>query len=227
MRYSSYIVTALALAGSALARPDGVGGHHDHGAHHADHGAAAAPATGYQEPVSGYEAQADPVYSAPASGYGAPASGYGAPASGYGQPSYEEPTSGYGAPSGFENTAPAEAGGLDLSTLLIPILIIAGLALLFPSVTSVEVRKRRDVSGDESPMSNMIERVQDMYMAVLQSEECLERVACEVGGLAEDAGISKSLTKTAQTFVPKKYQKMMTKFNHGKDCSKNNKCGLF
>ena len=44
-------------------------------------------------------------------------------------------------------------------------------------------------------MSNMIERVQDMYMAVLQSEECLERVACEVGGLAEDAGISKSLTK--------------------------------
>ena len=44
-------------------------------------------------------------------------------------------------------------------------------------------------------MSNMVERVQDMYMAVLQSEECLERVACEVGGLAEDAGISKSLTK--------------------------------
>ena len=36
-------------------------------------------------------------------------------------------------------------------------------------------------------MSNMVERVQDMYMAVLQSEECLERVACEVGGLAEDA----------------------------------------
>ena len=49
--------------------------------------------------------------------------------------------------------------------------------------------------SDESPMSNMVERVQDMYMAVLQSEECLERVACEVGGLAEDAGISKSLTK--------------------------------
>lgn len=44
-------------------------------------------------------------------------------------------------------------------------------------------------------MSNMIERVQDMYMAVLQSEECMERVACEVGGLAADAGISKSLTK--------------------------------
>jgi len=225
MRYSSYIVTALALAGSALARPDGVGGHHDHGGHHADHGAAAAPAplTGYSEPVSGYEAQADPAYSAPASGYGEPASGYGQPQTGYGAPSASG--SGY-ADQGFE-TAPAEAGGLDLSTLLIPILIIAGLALLFPSVTSVAVRKRRDVDGDESPMSNMVERVQDMYMAVLQSEECLERVACEVGGLAEDAGISKSLTKASASFLPKKYSKMMNKFNHGKDCSKNNKCGLF
>ena len=142
MRYSSYIVTALALAGSALARPDGVGGHHDHGGHHTDHGAvsAPAPATGYQEPVSQYQAQPDPAYSAPSTGYAQPASGYGQPASGYGD--YQD----------YEQTAPAEAGGLDLSTLLIPILIIAGLALLFPSVTEVAVgskRKRRAVTGGE------------------------------------------------------------------------------
>ena len=149
MRYSSYIVTALALAGSALARPDGVGGHHDHGGHHTDHGAvsAPAPATGYQEPVSQYQAQPDPAYSAPSTGYAQPASGYGQPASGYGQPA-----SGYGDYQDYEQTAPAEAGGLDLSTLLIPILIIAGLALLFPSVTEVAVgskRKRRAVTGGE------------------------------------------------------------------------------
>jgi hypothetical protein len=176
--------------------------------------------------VSGYEAQTNTGYTAPASGYGEPATGYGAPASGYGPPS--GPT---GYDQGYGETAPAEAGGLDLSTLLIPILIIAGLALLFPQVTEVAVnsggRKRRDVSGDESPMSNMIERVQDMYMAVLQSEECMERVACEVGGLAADAGISKSLTKASEAFLPKKYNKMMKNFNHGKDCSKNNKCGMF
>lgn len=223
MRYSSYIVTALALAGSALARPDGVGGHHDHGGHHTDHGAvsAPAPASGYAEPASAYEAQPDSGYAAPSGGYAQPsASGY---QPGYEQ--YEQTAPGY---EQYEQTAPAEAGGLDLSTLLIPILIIAGLALLFPSVTSVDVnRKRRDVDGDENPMSNMIERVQDMYMAVLQSEECLERVACEVGGLADDAGFSKSLTKTSEAFLPKKYNKMMKKFNHGKDCSKNNKCGLF
>ena len=28
-------------------------------------------------------------------------------------------------------------------------------------------------------------------------------------------------------FAPKKYAKMMKSFNHGKDCKKNNKCGLF
>ena len=41
----------------------------------------------------------------------------------------------------------------------------------------------------------MVERVQDMYMALMESEECMERIACEMGGLAEDVGISKSMTK--------------------------------
>jgi len=81
--------------------------------------------------------------------------------------------------------------------------------------------------GKDCSKNNMIERVQDMYMAVLQSEECMERVACEVGGLAADAGISKSLTRASEAFLPKKYNKMMKNFNHGKDCSKNNKCGVF
>ena len=48
---------------------------------------------------------------------------------------------------------------------------------------------------DESPAANMVERIQDMYMALMESEECMERIACEIGGLAGDAGISKSMTK--------------------------------
>merc|ERR1711892_1205999 len=85
--------------------------------------------------------------SAPASGYGAPAPSYGAP-----EPSYEEP---------------------DLTPIIIGILVLTGLSLLFPTyVTLTAVRRKREARGtqDESPMSNMIERVQDMYMAVLQSE---------------------------------------------------------
>merc|ERR1712073_96669 len=42
-----------------------------------------------------------------------------------------------------------------------------------------------------------------------ESEECMERVACEMGGLVEDAGISKSMTKMVEKFAPKKYAKMM------------------
>ena len=52
-----------------------------------------------------------------------------------------------------------------------------------------------EIFSDESPASNMIERAQDMYMAILESEECIERVVCELGGLVEDAGYSKQMTK--------------------------------
>merc|ERR1711881_177303 len=158
----------------------------------------------------------------PASGYGAPAPSYGAP-----EPSYEEPAQEYAAAPSY---GAAEAVVPDLTPIIIGILVLTGLSLLFPTyVTLTSVRRKRSAEStqDENPMSNMIERVQDMYMAVLQSEECMERVACEVGGLAEDAGISKSLTKASEAFLPKKYTKMMKNFNHGKDCSKNNKCGLF
>lgn len=41
----------------------------------------------------------------------------------------------------------------------------------------------------------MIERFQDIYMSVLESEQCMERIVCEIGGLAEDAGLDKKMTK--------------------------------
>jgi len=202
-----YLVIAVCI-GSALARPDGAGhhGHHDHSQ------AAAAPATGYQQPATGY--------SEPASGY-EQSSGYAAP-SGYDQQSYD---SGYGA-TGYSSGygVAEESSGLDLNMLIIPMLIIAGLALLFPSVTTVAVRKKRDV--DEVSENSLLGRVQDIYMSVVQSEECMERVACEVGGIVDDAGISKNLMNVAGGFVPMKYSKMMKSFSNAKDCHKI-KCGLF
>jgi len=218
MRYTRYLAVALALAAPCAARPDGVGGHHgDHGAgvHHVEHGASAAGSA----PAAGY---AQPAYEEPAPSYDV----------GYEQPTYATGASGASADYGYESyeaSAPGygeveTAAGFDLSTLLVPILIIAGLALLFPSVRDVEVRKRRE-AGDSSENS-LVERVQDIYMAVVESEECMERVACEVGGIAADAGINKGMTKVAESFVPKKYQKMMKNFNSAKDCHKI-KCGSF
>lgn len=49
---------------------------------------------------------------------------------------------------------------------------------------------------ESSPLNDIVERVNDIYMAVVESEECMERVACEIGGLANDVGLQEnSLTK--------------------------------
>merc|ERR1712045_318925 len=137
--------------------------------------------------------------SAPAggSGYAAPASSYGAPAQSYSEPSpsYEQPADGYGAPSSYDYQASGYGGeeeAFPISTLIIPILIIAGLSLLFPTITTVSVRKRRSADADVNPMTDVVERVNDIYSSVVASEECMERIACEVGGLAADVGLTQS-----------------------------------
>ena len=136
-----YLVIA-ALIGSAMARPDGAGGHHGGGHHGGHHSApaAAAPSTGYEQPATGYEQ---------------PATGYEQPSSGYAEPAYEQTgyDSGYDYPAATGRYAPAPAdSGIDMNMILIPILIIAGLALLFPSVTTVPVntmRRRRSAEEGE------------------------------------------------------------------------------
>lgn len=205
-----YLIVALCV-GTALARPDGAGhgGHHDHG-----HAApAAAPSSGYQEPSAGYQ---EPAYQEPA---------YAAAPSGYEQPAYE---SGYGAPTGGYSSYDAvqePSNGLNLNLIIIPILIIAGLALLFPSVTTVAVKRKRSAEEEVSGNS-LVDRVQDIFMSVVESEECMERIACEMGGIVADAGLSKNIFTMAEAVTPVKYTKMMKKFSSGKDCHKI-KCGGF
>merc|ERR1712130_1035771 len=194
-----------AIYPNALYRRDG-GGSHSH--------SSSSSSSSYGAP--------EPSYSAPAPSYGAPEPSYGAP-----EPSYGAPEASYGAPSyGYEEAS----AGLDLTSILIPILALLGLSLLFPTFVTINGtgRRKRDVMDeDESTTSNMINRVQDMYMAIMESEECIERVVCELGGLVEDAGYSKQMTRSLELFAPKKYAKMMKSFNKGKDCTKNNKCGIF
>lgn len=222
MKYFGVFV-AFGLVGSSFARPDGAGGHHGHHGH-ASAAAVAAPAAaasgGYQEPAydqsSGYDYAAAPTGGS--GGYAAAATGY--ESSGYETSGYDVGNSGYGAVE--------QDSGFNLSMLIIPILIIAGIALLFPSVQVVPVtanRKRRSAE-DEVSGNSLVDRVQDIFMAVMESEECFERVACELGGLANDVGISKNMMTAAAQFVPKKYTKMTKQFNNPKNCHKI-KCGSF
>jgi len=193
------------------------GGSHSHSSSSSSYGA---PEPSYGAP--------EPSYGAPEPSYSAPSPSYSAPAPSYSQPSsYDAPEPSYGAPDSSYGEASA-GGGLDLTSILIPILALLGLSLLFPTFVTINgTGRRKREAGDDSAAANVVERIQDMTMALMESEECMERIACEMGGLAEDVGISKSMTKMVEKFAPKKYAKMMKTFNHGKDCKKNNKCGLF
>ena len=173
----TYYVICLLLDFSENACPDGNGGHgNDHG-HLAEH-AAAPPSSGYVEPApaSSYAAPAasyssastsygapdagygapDAGYGAPSTGYGAPDAGYGAPDAGYGAPDtgYGAPDYGYGAPSAGYGEAESVGGGgiagtgLPFASIIIPIMIIAGLALLFPSTVTVPVGRKKRSAGE-------------------------------------------------------------------------------
>ena len=101
---------------------------------------APAPAPSYSAPAPSYSAPA-PSYSAPAASYAAPSSSYGAPAASYGAPEAS-----YGAPTYVEEDT---GKGIDLTSIIIPILALIGLSLLFPTYVSLTtVRKKR--SADEA-----------------------------------------------------------------------------
>jgi hypothetical protein len=160
------------------------------------------------------------------SGYGAPAVSYEEPAASYGAPadSYGAPADSYGASVGYEE----DVGLPDLTPIIVGILVLTGLSLLFPTFVSLSsVRRKRDADDDVNPMNDVVERVNDIYGAVVQSEECLERIACEIGGLANDVGLTQSpVTKIAAGFVPTKYKAYYKQFQSGKNCQKI-KCGTF
>merc|ERR1712027_74512 len=160
--------------------------------------------------VNGARVRRDDAYGAPEPDtYGAPAETYGAPAESYGVTAPE-----YGA---------AETG-LDLTTIIIPLLALLGPFLLFPTyVTLTTVRRKRE-AVDESSEVSAVARMMDMYQAIMESEECLERVACDVGAMASDAGLDTSLASVASVMVPSKYSKLMKQFGAAKNCKKI-KCG--
>lgn len=106
---------------------------------------APAPAPSYSAPAPSYSAPA-PSYTAPASSYSAPSTSYAAPSSSYGAPaaSYGAPEVSYGGTVYEEDTGK----GIDLTSIIIPILALIGLSLLFPTYVSLTtVRKKR--SGDQ------------------------------------------------------------------------------
>ena len=72
--------------------------------------------------------------------------------------------------------------------MAVPLVAIGGLALLSPLALG---RKRRDldaVEGKSEPdaVDRLRARVTDIYSDVVTSEECIERLVCELGSVAKN-----------------------------------------
>jgi len=83
--------------------------------------------------------------------------------------------------------------------------------------------RKREVGAEDESL-NLVDRIQDMYMAIVESEECIERVACQVGALAQQAGIDGKLSAMAMMMAPAKYTKYVKQFAMPSHCEKI-KCG--
>jgi len=230
------VAAAAAAEGVSIQKRDGAHGHGGHSAAAPSSGyGAPAPASSYgaPAPASSYGAPAAAPassYGAPADSYGAPADSYGAPDTGYGAPDtgYGAPDAGYGAPAAPSyGGAPAPAGpttvvtqpsGPGILPFIAAILAIVGLALLFPGVVNVG-RKKRSLAEETNPINDIVERVNSVYGAVLQSEECMEKIACELGGMAKDLSAS-PVASLVEPFVPQKYSQYYKQFKAGKNCEK-------
>jgi len=97
---------------------------------------------------------------------------------------------------------------------------------LFPQFVNVDVKRRkRNAAEDANPMTDVVERVNEIYNSVITSEQCMERIACELGGLASDVGLKESpMAKMADLFVTAKYKPYYKQFKSGQNCEKI-KCG--
>ena len=147
---SGRLINDDGLPDHVLYKRDGGSHSHSHSSSSSGYGAPeptySAPSPSYSAPSPSYSAPS-PSYSAPEPSYGAPEPSYGAPEPAYGPPesSYSAPETGYGSSVSYEE----EDEGIDLTSILIPLLALLGLSLLFPTyvtLTSTKRKKRDKVS---------------------------------------------------------------------------------
>lgn len=91
-------------------------------------------------------------------------------------------------PQSTEVSSGGLASGLKkygLSSILMPVLAIAGLSLLLPTMTNLgttTTKTKRSI--DDSPFSSYIEKMDayyKMYNKAMEKEECMNRMICELG----------------------------------------------
>lgn len=119
------------------------------------------------------------------------------PAAAYAQYQGQMPFGNFGAGSvPASSYEPAAAGyrRYGIGSFIMPMLALAGLSLLIPTVTSLTAsgRKKRS-TGDVAKESALVqyfdrlERYYSLFKTANEREECMNRIICELGGAASEA----------------------------------------
>jgi len=73
--------------------------------------------------------------------------------------------------------------------------------------------------------SDVADRVNNIYNSVITTENCLARIACELGGLASNIGLKVSpMAKIQDLFIHAKYKPYYKQIRSGQNCERI-KCG--
>ena len=104
----------------------------------------------------------------------------------------------YAAGSGPQSSFEPAASGYrryGIGSFLMPMLALAGLSLLIPTVTSLTAsgRKKRSVDSEQSAKESAfgkyferLERYYSIYKTAVEKEECMNRIICELGDSMAD-----------------------------------------
>ncbi|XP_067135933.1 uncharacterized protein [Centruroides vittatus] len=223
--------------------------HHDnmYSGSSSTHAYATAPGTSHSyaiRPGSHYDVQT-PSYS-PHGTYGLSGLGgygYGMP-SYSSHPSYSYPPSVSYAPSGssyfpqmasYPGYSPQQSSygasnqnkRYGLSSLIMPMLALAGLGLLIPSVSGNLVssgRKKRDATDPETEHGEKLEKYARLYQAALQNEECMNRVVCELGKTMKDLQGKTPMIGVMEKLVPSWMKPKMGIFKAAALSAETGKC---
>ncbi|XP_023224983.1 probable peroxisomal membrane protein PEX13 [Centruroides sculpturatus] len=147
-----------------------------------------------------------------------------APGVGYGSGSYGNNLVGYpasyGAGYGYPQSPEFNGGKrFGLSSLIMPMLALAGLGLLIPTVTSLgsRTKKTKRSLNDPTSFSSIGERL-DRYLAIYrsatESEECISRIICELGNTMTDVTGKSTILTILEKVVPSWMKQKMGVFKN-------------
>lgn len=207
------------------------------------YGAASSPSASFggQSDASGgpYPASSHPSYNAAAaaSSFGSQSGNqipFNPQGSGYSPYSGQHSYGNYASASGPQATYEPPSSGYrkyGLSSILMPMLALAGLSLLIPTVTSLGStgRKKRSIEDNvkDSAVTGYIDRLEryySIYRTAVEKEDCMNRIICELGDAMSGVRGKSTVLTVIEKVVPNWMVNKMGVFKHAALSGEYGKC---